>query len=155
MQHIQASMTKTSRYFSWISGGWVSHFLLSQNLRWVIIKFACKIFYINIFFKSCTTASIFFTIDSSTIIDYCALFQPGYAHGLGSLQLQNGSSPTVSKTSIYAGINIVDCRTPAMPICCYNGHVYLEHAEIVRERNRTKGLKLHLFTEGIENLILL
>ncbi|KAK6622400.1 hypothetical protein RUM44_002211 [Polyplax serrata] len=75
-------------------------------------------------------------------------FEPGYAHGLGSLQLQNGSSPTVSKTSIYAGINIVDCRTPAMPICCYNGHVYLEHAEIVRERNRTKGLKLHLFTEG-------
>lgn len=75
-------------------------------------------------------------------------FQPGYAHGLGSLQFQNGSSPIVSRTSIYAGVNMVDCRVPAMPICCYNGHLYLEQAEVIRERNRTKGLKLHLYTEG-------
>ena len=36
-----------------------------------------------------------------------------------------------------------------MPVCCYNGHLYLEHAEVVREKNRTKGLKLHLYTEGM------
>lgn len=76
------------------------------------------------------------------------ILQPGYAHGLGSLQFQNGSSPIVSRTSIYAGVNMVDCRVPAMPICCYNGHLYLEQAEVIRERNRTKGLKLHLYTEG-------
>ncbi|EEB17162.1 conserved hypothetical protein, partial [Pediculus humanus corporis] len=30
-------------------------------------------------------------------------FEPGYTHGLGSLQFQNGSSPIVSRTVIYAG----------------------------------------------------
>lgn len=30
-------------------------------------------------------------------------FQPGYAHGLGSLQFPNGTSPLVAKTAIYMG----------------------------------------------------
>lgn len=39
--------------------------------------------------------SFYFPIDSK--------FQPGYAHGLGSLQFPNGTSPLVAKTAIYVG----------------------------------------------------
>lgn len=39
--------------------------------------------------------SFYFPIDSK--------FQPGYAHGLGSLQFPNGTSPLVTKTAIYVG----------------------------------------------------
>lgn len=39
--------------------------------------------------------SFYFPIDSK--------FQPGYAHGLGSLQFPNGTSPLVAKTAIYMG----------------------------------------------------
>lgn len=42
--------------------------------------------------------SFYFPIDSK--------FQPGYAHGLGSLQFSNGASPLVAKTAIYVGNNI-------------------------------------------------
>lgn len=39
--------------------------------------------------------SFYFPIESK--------FQPGYAHGLGSLQFPNGTSPLVAKTAIYVG----------------------------------------------------
>lgn len=39
--------------------------------------------------------SFYFPIESK--------FQPGYAHGLGSLQFPNGTSPLVAKTAIYFG----------------------------------------------------
>lgn len=39
--------------------------------------------------------SFYFPIDSK--------FQPGYAHGLGSLQFPNGTSPLVAKTAIFTG----------------------------------------------------
>ena len=39
--------------------------------------------------------SFYFPMDSK--------FQPGYAHGLGSLQFPNGTSPLVAKTAIYMG----------------------------------------------------
>lgn len=39
--------------------------------------------------------SFYFPIDSK--------FQPGYAHGLGSLQFPHGTSPLVAKTAIYVG----------------------------------------------------
>ena len=39
--------------------------------------------------------SFYFPIDSK--------FQPGYAHGLGSLRFPNGTSPLVAKTAIYVG----------------------------------------------------
>jgi len=39
--------------------------------------------------------SFYFPIDSK--------FHPGYAHGLGSLQFPNGTSPLVAKTAIYVG----------------------------------------------------
>ncbi|KAJ8303189.1 hypothetical protein KUTeg_019585, partial [Tegillarca granosa] len=37
-------------------------------------------------------------------------FEPKYAHGLGSLQFPNGSSPVVSKMCIYTGSSLVDTR---------------------------------------------
>ncbi|KAG7300806.1 hypothetical protein JYU34_015141, partial [Plutella xylostella] len=39
--------------------------------------------------------SFYFPVDSK--------FQPGYAHGLGSLQFPNGASPVVARTTIYHG----------------------------------------------------
>ncbi|KPJ20952.1 UPF0183 protein CG7083 [Papilio machaon] len=39
--------------------------------------------------------SFYFPVDSK--------FEPGYAHGLGSLQFPNGGSPVVSRTTIYYG----------------------------------------------------
>jgi hypothetical protein len=83
---------------------------------------------------------------------YCVLqfdFQPGYAHGLGSLQFPNGSSPVVSRTSVYTGNNLAESRSPALPLCCYHNHLYMEKAEVLRERLHTRGIRLHLFTEGM------
>jgi hypothetical protein len=81
------------------------------------------------------------------------LFQPGYAHGLGSLQFPNGSSPVVSRTSVYTGSNLAESRSPALPLCCYHNHLYMERAEILRERLHTTGIRLHLFTEGMLHTI--
>jgi hypothetical protein len=76
-------------------------------------------------------------------------FQPGYAHGLGSLQFPNGSSPVVSRMSVYTGNNLAESRSPALPLSCYHNHLYMERAEVLRERLHTTGLRLHLFTEGM------
>ena len=76
------------------------------------------------------------------------LLQPGYAHGLGSLQFPNGSSPVVLRTSVYTGNNLAESRSPALPLCCYHNHLYMERAEVLRERLHTTGIRLHLFTEG-------
>jgi hypothetical protein len=76
-------------------------------------------------------------------------FQPGYAHGLGSLQFPNGSSPVVSRMSVYTGNNLAESRSPALPLCCYHNHLYMERAEVLREHLRTTGIRLHLFTEGM------
>ncbi|PNF19278.1 UPF0183 protein CG7083 [Cryptotermes secundus] len=80
-------------------------------------------------------------------------FQPGYAHGLGSLQFPNGSSPVVSRTSVYTGNNLAESRSPALPLCCYHNHLYMERAEVLRERLRTTGIRLYLFTEGSSRLL--
>lgn len=76
-------------------------------------------------------------------------FQPGYAHGLGSLQFPNGSSPVVSRMSVYTGNNLAESRSPALPLCCYHNHLYMERAEVLREHLHTTGIRLHLFTEGM------
>lgn len=31
---------------------------------------------------------------------------------------------------------------------CYHNNLYLEKAEVIRDKSRTRGLKLQLFTEG-------
>ncbi|KYN00726.1 hypothetical protein ALC62_08408 [Cyphomyrmex costatus] len=93
--------------------------------------------------------SFYFPIDSK--------FHPGYAHGLGSLQFPNGTSPLVAKTAIYVG-NILaggsgeehgsKTPPPPLPLVCYHNNLYLEKADIIRDKARTRGLRLHLFTEG-------
>nr|CAD7588919.1 unnamed protein product [Timema genevievae] len=80
-------------------------------------------------------------------------FQPGYAHGLGSLQFPNGSSPVVSRMSIYTGNNVCESGSPPLPLCCYNNHLYMDRVEVIRERHCTKGIRLHLFTEGSSRLL--
>lgn len=31
---------------------------------------------------------------------------------------------------------------------CYHNNLYLEKAEVIRDKTHTRGLRLHLFTEG-------
>lgn len=84
--------------------------------------------------------SFYFPVDSK--------LQPGYAHGLGSLHFPNGASPVVSKMGLYSGGNIAESRPPPLPISCYNQHLYLESATVLRNPMGTKGLKLQMYTEG-------
>ncbi|XP_076673685.1 PHAF1 protein CG7083 isoform X4 [Andrena cerasifolii] len=93
--------------------------------------------------------SFYFPIDSK--------FQPGYAHGLGSLQFPNGTSPLVAKTAIYVGNmaagsgsdeHILKTPPPPLPLVCYHNNLYLGKADVMRDKTRTRGLRLHLFTEG-------
>lgn len=67
---------------------------------------------------------------------------------MGSLQFPNGTSPLVSRTAVYTGNQISECSPPEMPLSCFYNHLYLERADVLRERQYTKGLKLHLYTEG-------
>lgn len=80
-------------------------------------------------------------------------FQPGYAHGLGSLQFPSGSSPVVSRLSLYSGNSLVDSRAPALPLCCYHNHLYMESAEVIRDRDYTHGIRFNLFTEGSTRML--
>ncbi|KAF4526399.1 hypothetical protein B566_EDAN012690 [Ephemera danica] len=80
-------------------------------------------------------------------------YQPDYAHGLGSLQFSTGSSPVVGSMSVYAGNNLGETKAPPLPICCYMNHLYLSHLEVLREDLRTKGLRLHVYTEGPSRLL--
>ncbi|XP_034947426.1 UPF0183 protein CG7083 [Chelonus insularis] len=94
--------------------------------------------------------SFYFPIESK--------FQPGYAHGLGSLQFPNGTSPLVAKTAIYVGSmsggssgseeHCLKAPPPPLPLVCYHNNLYLEKAEVIRDKTKTRGLKLYLFTEG-------
>ncbi|KAK3086507.1 hypothetical protein FSP39_019366, partial [Pinctada imbricata] len=75
-------------------------------------------------------------------------FEPTYAHGLGSLQFPNGSSPIVSRMCIYTGSSLVDTKVPPLPIICFHGNCFVDCIEVLREENVTKGLKCILVTEG-------
>lgn len=74
--------------------------------------------------------------------------QPKYCHGLGSLQFPTGASPCVSQTCIYTGHNLLECPSPSLPLSCYCGQLYLERTDVLREKDRTVGLRLHLYSEG-------
>lgn len=86
--------------------------------------------------------SFSFPVDSSK-------FQPRYTPSLGSRPFPNGSSPVVSKMSIYSGNSLADTRPPSLPMCCYYNHCYLDHLDILRENKSTVGLKLYLNVEAL------
>ncbi|XP_068990235.1 PHAF1 protein CG7083 isoform X3 [Neodiprion pinetum] len=116
-------------------------------IRGVQVLYSDTVFVLN--FRG---LSFYFPIDSK--------FQPGYAHGLGSLRFSNGASPLVAKTAIYVGNNVATgtagggeehspkTSPPPLPLVCYHNNLYLDKAEVIRDKVRTRGLKLHLFTEG-------
>lgn len=79
---------------------------------------------------------------------YFVFKQPGYSQGLGSLQFASGSSPCVSCMSIYSGHSLPDCSAPALPLTCYYAQMYLHYTDVLRDNDRTKGLRLHMYTEG-------
>ena len=47
------------------------------------------------------------------------IFQPRYAHGLGSLQFPNGASPVVSRMCIYSGNSLLETRYQAFDSCFF------------------------------------
>uniref|UniRef100_A0A1B6CXB5 Uncharacterized protein n=1 Tax=Clastoptera arizonana TaxID=38151 RepID=A0A1B6CXB5_9HEMI len=75
-------------------------------------------------------------------------FQPGYSQGLGSLQFASGASPCVSCTNIYSGHSLPDCTAPPLPLSCYYTQMYLNYVDVLRDNDRTNGLRLHMYTEG-------
>jgi hypothetical protein len=62
----------------------------------------------------------------------------------GSLQFPPGSSPLVSRMTIYYGSNIEQAYAPELPLSCYHGQLYLQKAEILRGECYTRGIKLSL-----------
>jgi len=74
-------------------------------------------------------------------------YQPSLSKGLGSLQFPTGASPVVSRMLIYLGNNPNEPRAPPLPACCINNLVHLESMLVLRHDNKTKGLKLNLFTD--------
>uniref|UniRef100_A0A2A4IVK6 Uncharacterized protein n=1 Tax=Heliothis virescens TaxID=7102 RepID=A0A2A4IVK6_HELVI len=95
--------------------------------------------------------SFYFPVDSK--------FEPGYAHGLGSLQFPNGGSPVVSRTTIYYGSqhqasstssgSVCGAPLPELPLSCYRHQLHLRRCDVLRSATATQGLRLHMFTEGI------
>lgn len=73
-------------------------------------------------------------------------FQPDLSKGLGSLYLPNSPS-TVSKMLIYSGQDSTDTKPPPMPLACMHNLTYLESLQVIRKDNRTKGIRLHLYTD--------
>ncbi|XP_037297312.1 UPF0183 protein CG7083 [Manduca sexta] len=94
--------------------------------------------------------SFYFPVDSK--------FEPGYAHGLGSLQFPNGGSPVVSRTTIYYGSQhqlgssssgvVCAAPLPELPLSCYRHQLHLRRCDVLRSATATVGLRLHMFTEG-------
>lgn len=71
-------------------------------------------------------------------------FEPRFAGGLGSLQFPGGGSPLVSQMSIYSGSSRTTTEAPPMPVSCFNGQVYTDKCDVIREDDVTKGVRLHL-----------
>ncbi|CAH0390282.1 unnamed protein product [Bemisia tabaci] len=69
--------------------------------------------------------------------------------GLTSLKFPNGLSPVVSQLSVYVGNKLSSASPPPLPFSCYQHLIFLEQAHILRDKNSTKGLRLHLFYEGV------
>ncbi|XP_045455824.1 PHAF1 protein CG7083 [Melitaea cinxia] len=94
--------------------------------------------------------SFYFPVDSK--------FEPGYAHGLGSLQFPNGGSPVVSRTTIYYGSQHQLTRSASggrclapladLPLSCYRHQLHLRRCDVLRSPTATLGLRLHIYTEG-------
>ncbi|CAH2057097.1 unnamed protein product, partial [Iphiclides podalirius] len=95
--------------------------------------------------------SFYFPVDSK--------FEPGYAHGLGSLQFPNGGSPVVSRTTIYygsqhqmssssSGSGRCAAPLPELPLSCYRQQLHLRRCDVLRSPSATLGLRLHMYTEG-------
>lgn len=75
-------------------------------------------------------------------------FEPYYTHGLGSLKFSSGSSPVVSRMSIYNGNNLTDAKAPPLPLQCFHGNCFAESVEIINQDGKVLGLKCFLVAEG-------
>uniref|UniRef100_A0A915HYQ0 Uncharacterized protein n=1 Tax=Romanomermis culicivorax TaxID=13658 RepID=A0A915HYQ0_ROMCU len=76
--------------------------------------------------------------------------QPLQGRGLGSLQFSQGSAPVVNKVHVFTGNSIADCKSPEVPLSCYNGNCSLDSVEILRHENKCCGLSISLFCETFE-----
>ncbi|CAN7940886.1 unnamed protein product, partial [Ixodes hexagonus] len=67
-----------------------------------------------------------------------------------SLHFPNGTSPVVSKMSIYYGNSLKDTKPPPLPLSCFYNSTYLQSLEVLRDNSSTVGVKLTLLTEAYE-----
>lgn len=79
--------------------------------------------------------------------------QAGTAHKLGSLHFPPGSSPLVARMAIYSGPSVEQSKAPELPASCFHSQLYLQRAEVIRGPHFTRGLKLHLYTQGPSRLL--
>ncbi|XP_041975724.1 PHAF1 protein CG7083 [Aricia agestis] len=89
--------------------------------------------------------SFYFPVDSK--------FEPGYAHGLGSLQFPDGGSPVVARTTIYPGSQhkpgaAAAPAAPDLPLACYGHELQLRRCDVLRSGGATLGLRLHVCAGG-------
>ncbi|CAH4023406.1 PHAF1 protein CG7083 [Pieris brassicae] len=94
--------------------------------------------------------TFYFPVDSK--------FEPGYAHGLGSLQFPNGGSPVVARTTIYYGSQHQASKPNSggrwsapladLPPSCYRQQLHLRRCDVIRSASSTVALRLHLLAEG-------
>ncbi|XP_067119655.1 phagosome assembly factor 1-like [Centruroides vittatus] len=76
-------------------------------------------------------------------------FQPNYTQGMESFHFPLGTSPTVAKMCIYSGNNLAETKPPSLPLSNFYNHCYLDKLEVLREKNKTVGVKLHLISEAL------
>lgn len=77
-------------------------------------------------------------------------FEPHYVHGLGSLEFPSGSSPIVSRMSIYSGNSLADTKAPPLPIQCFHGNCYADCVKVLNSSGHVTGLQFQLVAEGTE-----
>lgn len=73
---------------------------------------------------------------------------PNYTHGLSSLHFSSAGSPIVSKLVLYTGASISECRSPALPLSCYNQLMYSDSVTVLRGPQGTRGVRIALYTES-------
>uniref|UniRef100_A0A914VF01 Uncharacterized protein n=1 Tax=Plectus sambesii TaxID=2011161 RepID=A0A914VF01_9BILA len=83
----------------------------------------------------------------STPNDVAPSQQSPFAHGLGSLQFPNGSSPVVAKMYIFNGATLADARVVDVPIECYGGNNRLQSVGTVKSNGTISAVVFNFSAE--------
>jgi len=78
--------------------------------------------------------------------------EPKITHGIQSLQFPAGRAPLVSKIKIFKGNSPSTAITPEIPSICLNKDIFSSKLIVLREKNSTRGIHMHLFVQGIDKV---